>query len=195
MLGGREEGARWITLGRCNAPTLPPHTKLRDCTPGYLLPPTRPPAAVTLPSMRITLTAGACGAVLDRPNPTAPAPVVTCTPCAVAYAYQPASILPTRTTPGAAVGPACSISAALPVAGVNTTGVTKVILPPATLFCPSLEALTKGDCVMGGGWTGGRRKKGKKGGMAKVSGVVDAEGVVKEVDRFLRDVFGGKGEQ
>lgn len=166
-----------------------PHKNLRDCTPGYMLPPTRSPAAVTLPSLRVTLTAGACGAALDRPNATALAPVVACTPFAVAYAYQLASILPARTTPGAAVGPACSLSAALPVAN-GTAGFTQVILPPTTLTCPSLDALSKGDCVIGGGVKGGRRKKGKKG--AGVPGVVDAEGVVGEVGEFLRGVFGNE---
>lgn len=165
----------------------PPCPFSSDCTPGYLLPPTRSPAAVALPSLRVTLAAGACAAALDRPNATAPLPVVTCTPLAVAFDYQGASVLPARTTPGAAVGPACGVSAALSVAGVNATGVTKVIIPPVTLRCSSLDALRRGECELGGGVSARKKVRGRKGGLTLAAPDVDS--VLNEVDAFVRDVL------
>lgn len=164
---------------------LPLLLTLSDCTPGYLLPPIRAPAAFALPSIRMTLTAGACVAAQERPNATYPLPVVTCTPFLTSYDYTPASVLPPRTTPGAAVGPACALSASL---GGNATGLTQVIIPPVSMTCTSLDALKKGECVIGGGVPGGAKKRGKK-QRVEVSGVPDADAVLGDVRDFLVRVF------
>ena len=136
------------------------HDQHRSCDHGRFLHPRTAPAAVVLPSLRVTLAAGACAAAEQRGNASSAAPTVTCAPFVAAYSYEPALILPPRTTPAAAVGPACALTARLDGGGGTAAAAeegTRVLLKPATLTCASLAALARGECEIDRGTGGGRR--------------------------------------
>ena len=128
------------------APSAPPPNLHfhRSCTKGELIPSTRAPAAVVLPSMKWTLTAGACVAGEGGKG-------VACEPGIVAaYRYTPPMLLPPRTTPAGAITPACSLRAALGL--VDQAPKARVLLAPVTVECDSLADLAAGAC----GVTNGR---------------------------------------
>ena len=99
----------------------------------------------------MSVAAGACAAAEMKGNESSIAPTVSCAPFAVSYAYDPPMLLPPRTTPAAAIGPACSLTAALGKGGGSAAARTQVIVAPVTVTCPSLAALAKGDCVVDAG--------------------------------------------
>ena len=141
---------------RARPPPLSPPF-ISSCDRGTFLPPRRAPATVVLPSLRMSVAAGACAAAEMKGNSSSLAPTVSCAPFAVAYAYDPPMLLPPRTTPAAAIGPACSLTAALgrgggddaAGGGDDAAARTRVIVAPVTVTCPSLAALAQGDCVVG----------------------------------------------
>lgn len=149
------------------ASTLPPTHTPSSCTKGELIPSRRAPAAAVLPSLKVTLTAGACVAAPQPPSaaPRSPSPRgstpagdaggfdapadaggkgIVCEPFVTAYRVTPPLLLPPRTTPAGAVGPACSLRAALGPAA--SAPAPKVLLAPALVECDSLADLAAGRC-------------------------------------------------
>ena len=99
-------------------------------------------------------------------------PTVSCAPYVAAYDYSPAQLLPPRTTPGGAVGPACRLDAAIGKGGDDDPK-TQVVLAPVSARCASLDAMARGECKIVNG---------------KAKQTVDD--VVAAVDRVVRGALG-----